>query len=221
MLINLPLRKLIDELVLRRSVDHAPPLLSHLAHFIENRNILVVVDEETNQGHHHEGARPPDPCAAMHDWYSILLEALQELIEEVVDPPLPISIGNFSVDPVIHLEMSNDSSNFIVGVGQLQFSDFDCFLLVEVEFLEKLDLVLFLPEGRLRKGVYGVVPVAFQFVLLNDVAEHKNGVHFVLLHHPPEIVEGELRNGGLGRNRLLPFDIDEIGIYVIVDVLFL
>ncbi len=64
-LLNLPLRKGVEILVLCQSMDHAPALLPGLADLIEDGDLAVAADDETDEGHEDEGARAAHPRAAV------------------------------------------------------------------------------------------------------------------------------------------------------------
>ena len=117
--------------------------------------------------------------------------------------------------------MGDDPYKLIFGVSQLQFSDFDCFLFIEIKFLEKFDLILFLPQSGLRKIVYRVVPVTFEFIFLYNTAEHKYCLDFVLLDHSPEVVKGCFGKGSLSGYRPFSFDIYKVGVDVVIYMIFL
>lgn len=79
--IDLPFCEFVDELVLGRGVHHAPPLFPQLAHLVEDRDVLVVVDQQPDRCHHHEGAGASHACAAVDDGDPIFLEGLEELVD--------------------------------------------------------------------------------------------------------------------------------------------
>jgi hypothetical protein len=70
-------------------------------------------------------------------------------------------------------------------------------------------------------GVFlGEVAIALDLVLLNEAAEHEDGWHLVMLDHPPEIVEA-VAKWSLRGDAPLPFQLDHIGVYVILHFLMI
>jgi hypothetical protein len=125
-------------------VDHAPALFPHFAHLVEDGQLLVVGYQQSDERHHHEGASPAHPRAAVHDGTSVFLDVFQELVEQMADPLPVFLLRHFSIEPVQQLEVSNESGLVGEFVRDLQGANFECFLGVDIDFFDKLDLELLL-----------------------------------------------------------------------------
>lgn len=62
------------------------------------------------------------------------------------------------------------------------------------------------------------VAITLDLVLFYEAAEHEDGRHFIVLDHPPEIVE-TVCQGALRGDASLPFQLNHIGVDVILHFL--
>jgi large-conductance mechanosensitive channel len=62
----------------------------------------------------------------------VLLDGSKELVDQVVHPLLGCFVGDLSVKPVSQLVVSDNVDTIGVGVFDLDITDFNCFLVVEV-----------------------------------------------------------------------------------------
>lgn len=119
---------LIKKLILRKSVDHSPPLFTQFSHCLKHWHLVFFVDNFLENCHRDKCAGPSHSCATMYDWRLSFFEVFQKLFNHVIECFFAWRKRSIAIRPAGDLVMSDDSFEISIGVFDIYFPNSELLL---------------------------------------------------------------------------------------------